>query len=460
LCFKYLQMKSALLHLLFLLPVAGFAQYNWQPLVNAPKSFRCDDVYFLNPNLGWAIHPNYSYSTTTGGAIYKTTDGGETWQPLKTNSPYYLRSVGFADENTGWVGNLDATTVAPDTLIMTETTDGGLTWHAPNLPFPHPIGICGISVVNSNVTFAYGTFYGPAGYLKTTNKGGSWEYKDMSGYAGALVDGYFFNADTGFISGGTHDNKGLILSTYNGGTTWDTSYISTRPESDRIWKIFFTGGNIGYATLEYDGPETNFNTYFLKTTDRGHTWTEHPFVADYNEQGIGFINDSVGWIGGDYSKPNYITTNGGQTWSVDPTFGVLTPPFHDYSVGFLPGFSVNRFRKFGDTLLYASGKTIYKLNTKATETSTITASPALSLENHPNPLRDHTIISYTLPSSTTNLFFEIRDCMGVTVQKRNLGSQSKGKHSFLFTEPLPAGVYFYTIKSDSYSETKKMTISL
>jgi photosystem II stability/assembly factor-like uncharacterized protein len=35
------------------------------------------------------------------GAIFNTTDGGATWNQLPTN--YFLKSVGFASGNSGWV---------------------------------------------------------------------------------------------------------------------------------------------------------------------------------------------------------------------------------------------------------------------------------------------------------------------------------------------------------------------
>lgn len=435
------------------------AQYAWQSLPSAPKSVRCDDIYFLNPQIGWAIHANFNPTYKTPiGSVYKTTNGGITWQPLLTNSYSYHRSVGFADELTGWVGVLRTTVYPSDTTILKETTDGGLTWHSANLPTPRPVGICGISVVTDSVVYAYGTYYGPAGYLKTTNKGASWTYKDMSTYAGGLVDGYFINKDTGFLTGTTHNSRALILHTINGGTTWDTSYISTRADSEVVWKLVFPTPLIGYASLQNISDATIYNTYFLKTTDGGATWTEYPFLNNYNQQGIGFINQDIGWLGGDYSKPNYKTTDGGLTWSIDHSFGVLTPPSLDVYTYDRTGFLINRFRRFGDTLLYASGNTIYKLKAATTDIphQEFVQSPAIY--NYPNPFTDHTVFSYTLPQPAQQLTFEVFNALGVKVHSQYLGSVAAGSHQLPFTMALPAGLYYYTLRTHSYSLTNKMLV--
>lgn len=449
-------MKVRLLLALAMLPLFCAGQYNWQPLLSSPKSPRCDDMYFVNPKVGWVVNPNYDGPR---GRIFKTTDGGETWQMQEGDGAPYFRSVGFADEMTGWVGSLYATSVT-DTSVLWETTDGGSSWHYANLPYPHPAGICGISVVNTDVIYGYGRFYGPAGYVKTINKGASWEFKNMSAYAGGFVDGFFYDKDTGFIGGCTHNQKGLILSTHDGGTTWDTVYMSTRPlaDSDCVWKIVFPTPDVGYASLQDWSARTSFNSYILKTTDRGRTWTEMPCVPNYNIQGIGFINNNVGWIGGDPNLPNYKTTDGGASWHPDYTFGILTPPYHDYPNGFHPGYAVNRFRRFGDTLMYASGKTIYKLNTNETSAGMTNGPEAMMLTNFPNPFNNHTTISYNLPTSATDVVLEIWDIKGVKVFERLIGTKPQGKHNYTFAEALPPGVFYYSVRTSTYSSIKKMIV--
>ena len=52
----------------------------------------------------------------------KTSDGGETWEEkLFMSSHYFVQGIGFADENTGWIGG-------NSTDPAYQTTDGGETW--------------------------------------------------------------------------------------------------------------------------------------------------------------------------------------------------------------------------------------------------------------------------------------------------------------------------------------------
>ena len=349
------------------------AQLSWQQMATAPKSYRLDDFHFINPRQGWAISPNYAYlSSNKPGQIFKTNDGGVNWQMLVNNSPTFFRAIGFADSLTGWVGNLGDSTVTNDTVPLYHTNDGGTTWQpVTNIPSPRPKGICGISVVTDSIIYAYGRYYGPPVLLKTIDKGTTWTSTNMSPYASGLVDAHFFNKDTGFITGcigntATQQQQALILSTFDGGATWQTRHTSTRP-SEEVWKIFFPSRNIGYASIEYQNRTsvTNIATYFLKTTDGGLTWVDMPFMPAspntfYDLEGIGFINDTIGWIGGDACSPTYKTTDGGTTWNPDPSFGLRTA-FPDCGNTYT-GVELNRFRKFGDTLMYASGCTVFRLS--------------------------------------------------------------------------------------------------
>ncbi len=448
--------------LMVLFPAFCNAQYTWHSLPTAPTSWRFDDFYFVNPNLGWVINPSYNYlGPNQYGRICKTTDGGNTWQILIDNSTTFFRSVGFADSLNGWVGNIADTSKGPggipfttDTIPLYQTHDGGTTWTPAPIPYPHPAGICGISVVTDSIVYAYGRYFGPAGYLKTTNKGASWVYKDMSSQALGLIDGHFFNKDTGLITGGANDNTALILYTTDGGTSWTTVYHATRVDTERVWKIYFPSRNIGYATIEYEGSLTAYNTWFLKTIDGGLTWTEHPFIANYDLEGLGFINDSTGWIGGDFLTGTYITHDGGNTWAIDATFGVATPPYETAPTG----FSINRFRSFGDTLMYASGNTIYKLNTNTTAVSDLQNAPFI-VDNYPNPYTGQTTIAYTLPYAASNIVLQVTNVLGQNVFTKNIGAQNAGVNQFLFTEKLSPGVYYYSVNSDKFRVTKKMIVA-
>jgi photosystem II stability/assembly factor-like uncharacterized protein len=440
------------------------AQFMWQALPGAPVSYRCDDFYFINPSVGWAINPNYGNETPSlAGRIFRTMDGGNTWEKLLDGSNSYFRSVGFVDSLTGWIGNLADTTLdtfthtraTSDTIPLYQTNDGGLSWAPVALPHPHPAGICGISIVTDSIVYAYGRFSSPAGYIKTTDRGATWVFTSLDSLAFGLIDGHFFNKDTGFITAMGADNKAAILYTHNGGASWKYAYHSTRVDTDRVWKIYFPTRNTGYASIEYGGSYgAGFNTWFLKTTDGGNTWMEKPFFANYDEEGIGFINDSVGWIGGWGMRGTYKTTDGGNTWYDDESFGLSTPPYTSGAAG----FAMNRFRSFGDTLMYSSGNTIYKLRPDFTGVKEVQKESS-NLGNYPNPFADKTTITYYILEQSENMVLVVNNVLGQKVYGKNLGFQSVGSHQLLFDESLPAGIYFYTISNEKFQLTGKMMVT-
>jgi len=104
----------------------------------------------------------------------------------------------------------------------------------------------------------------------------------------------------------------------------------------------------------------------------------------YDLEGIGFVNESTGWIGG-WADPCYKTTNGGLNWTLDPW-----------------GQKVNRFRYINDTLTYCAGKSVYKYTIDIVGINNFSGGlhREFSLaQNYPNPFNPGTVISYQLPDA-------------------------------------------------------------
>lgn len=313
-----------------------FPQENkWQLLPNSPipdsVSQRFEDIYFANPYTGWTIQ----YT----GKVFKTTNAGQNWTDVytATNFPQgFFRSLGFFNSDFGLMGTLFFSSP------MFRTTNGGLNWiKIENIPPPVPIGICGISIVNDSVAYGVGRYSGPASVIKTTDKGETWTTLSVStGLARSLVDCYFWSNDSGIIVGGWNTSNYLngvsvVLLTTDGGLNWTRVYMSTRT-GEWCWKISFTNQDTGYVSIERHSGVS----YYLKTTDRGQTWQEKVFI-EYDQEGIGFVNQYTGWIGG-WTGPTYETTNGGISWN-QVTWG----------------FYLNRFRFINDTLAYSVGNRVY-----------------------------------------------------------------------------------------------------
>src|SRR4030095_10231258 len=106
-------------------------------------------------------------------------------------------------------------------------------------------------------------------------------------------------------------NHGVILRSNDGGINWQ-EVASTPAEITYCWKLDFPSSMVGYSSQEQ---LIGNSSHIMKTTDGGNTWSSI-YVTDSNidMQGIGFANDTLGWVGG-HSTGMYQTTDGGYNWT-------------------------------------------------------------------------------------------------------------------------------------------------
>jgi photosystem II stability/assembly factor-like uncharacterized protein len=82
-------------------------------------------AYFLDANNGWVAGINTA--TTPVGKVFKTTDGGVTWQdvsPVGVENVEF-RDIYFANNNLGWAAGGDSNT---SNGYIYQTTNGGVSW--------------------------------------------------------------------------------------------------------------------------------------------------------------------------------------------------------------------------------------------------------------------------------------------------------------------------------------------
>jgi hypothetical protein len=279
----------------------------------------------------------------------------------------------------------------------------------------------------------------------------------MSAYARFLIDAKFFDKDTGIVVGAIDSaSKAIVLSTFDGGTTWQTRFTDN-DTFETCWKVFFPSRNIGYASIEsglnffIPPPDT---AYFLKTIDGGLTWTKHVFMTPfYDEEGIGFINDSVGWIGGDQTiAKTYKTIDGGITWAVDSTFGVEVPVYNSASNGL--GYNINRFRRFGDTLMYASGCTIYKYGLTPTGIKNVVPA-GNDFVVYPDPVNSGNSINIASKSYHDKLMVEVYDITGKMIDKETISASSG---DYKLDVKLITGSYLVKITTQEHTSVIKKVV--
>ena len=326
-------------------PTGPYAQF-WDQYENYPETTgRNDDLCFITPDLGWVINNQ--------GRLYKTEDRGASWQLQFKKDGSFFRTVVFADSLTGWLGTIglnEKNLYSNDSTVLYETKDGGQNWVGVEITGEYPKGLCGLQKVSDDMIVGCGRVRGPAYFVKTMDKGKTWKSINLEDKAGALIVPHFFDEKKGIMIGGTtrdkKNSKALILSTKDGGETWKKLFVSSQ-KGEYCWKVVFPTKKIGYVSIQRNVSDGKF--HFLKTVDGGKSWKEMTYAKrHYFTQGIGFINKKIGWIGGSSSYGTYETLDGGKTWNSVPEFGK----------------GLNKFQFFGDTLGFAAGKKIYKIELK------------------------------------------------------------------------------------------------
>jgi photosystem II stability/assembly factor-like uncharacterized protein len=296
------------------------AEADWHSMPTEPYPKKRDDIVFIDHRLG--------FYGTGKGRLFRTDDGGRSWQPAWEHAGTFIRSLGFIDARRGFLGNLgEGLAGTTDPIPLYRTVDGGLTWQPAYTGSPAMAGVCAIDILKAHailegdvreriIVHAAGRANGPAQMLRSEDGGESWTFIDLSDRAGMILDVKFLDPDTGFVFAGTSSDvaqsHALILKTRDGGRTWRETYRSSRPK-EIIWKASFPTARTAYATLQ-SNDETNVQQRILKSTDGGNHWQELPLVRDKAAQefGVGFVDAIQGWVG--TAVGGFATVDGGKAW--------------------------------------------------------------------------------------------------------------------------------------------------
>ncbi|MCD4695629.1 MAG: hypothetical protein K8S16_05240, partial [Bacteroidales bacterium] len=228
-------------------------------------------LYFFDLNDGWVA----------GNGIYKTMDGGSTWEYNFGINENNFRSIQFISDQTGYTGNYNGK--------VFKTTDGGMSWDL-NYEFGSPI----VKI------FFLGEFTGWAlswhDILTTTDGGENWAEISLPAWNTKFNDVQFIDENRGWI---VSDN-GLLMGSVDGGLAWDTIQTPATTYDDLVAVHFFN---------EVNGRVFSKNKCYI-TTDGGISWEVANAPYMYNQAAC-FPSENVGYSVGERM---YYTNDAGYNW--------------------------------------------------------------------------------------------------------------------------------------------------
>ncbi len=264
---------------LFLIPITSEAQRRKKS--SPAKTAFAEDLYSsmeyrsIGPHRGGRSaavtgvpgEPNLFYFGATGGGVWKTLDGGRSWENISDG--YFGGSIGAvevskSDPNVIYVGGGEKTlrgNVSSGYGIW-KTEDGGKTWASAGLKKSRHVPRIRIHPTNSDVVYAavLGNIYKPTqdrGIYKSTDGGKTWNKK------------LFVNDQSGFVDLTFDPNNPRILYASSWRAKRTPYSLSSGGDGSALWK----------------------------STDSGETWSE----ISKNE---GFPKDTLGIIGVTVSPKN------------------------------------------------------------------------------------------------------------------------------------------------------------
>ncbi|MGE5682607.1 MAG: YCF48-related protein [Bacillota bacterium] len=209
-------------------------------------------IHFVNESKGFVV----GCLSSKVDFIYRTKDGGATWDSvsyiLKTN----LKSVAFGSDNNG--------AVVGDALKAAYTNDGGNTWKVSTF---NNVPSTKATANLTKVTFSdplNAVAVGNAIVLRTTDGGANWNFVDITGITENLSGVAFKDALNGWTAGSRNASpkKTSVLKTTDGGSTWtdvaDTTVLnySTTLVSMTIDKNNMVWAGALYGTIFTNSPAT------------------------------------------------------------------------------------------------------------------------------------------------------------------------------------------------------------
>ncbi|NUM71043.1 MAG: T9SS type A sorting domain-containing protein [Ignavibacteriaceae bacterium] len=426
---------------------------------------------------------NTGFSCGSSGKIYKTTNGGASWDSMFTTNIQALNDLDFLNPQFG--------VVAGNGGNIWKTTDGGVSWSSISNQ-GSTVGLNAVNIISQDTIWVLG---GGTSIYKTADGGATWTNVSYGGPSIPLSGIKFINSQTGFIWGGSGTSgQGVLFKTTDGGTTWSdlnfpyntTMLYSFIPVSEADWILTGSYGNVfrtkdaGLTWKSYAFGFTISNagqiigsyiygdtvivtgvgsqivkfteptvipvelTSFTSSVGKAGVTLEWSVASELNNRGFEIERKAAGvndWVNLGYVEGKGTTTSGSSYRYVDSDI--------------LPGRYNYRLKQID----FDGTTTVYELGTEVEFTVPVDFSLS---QNYPNPFNPSTVIDFTIPEKSS-VKLEVFSASGELVKTLVSGELQGGFHQVVFNaSDLTSGLYIYRLSaqgiSKNFTESRKMLL--
>lgn len=237
---------------------------------------------------------NYIWIVGSNGVFYMSTNNGINWNSQTLAGGQNLKSVSFANQNTGWIVGENGT--------IFKTTNSGVNWTSQNSPVS--AGFNSVKFTNVSEGIACGT---GGTIVYTTNSGVNWlQYTTPTVKVLLSID----KKNTTIIASAV---DGIAIKSTNNGALWSTIDYKIITKSN-INSVFMIDPNNYYSC--------GGGGFIRKSTNAGATFSfqKNPMMG--NLVSIYFFDNLKGWAVSSLTNAVIYTADGGTTWSLPPGTGV------------------------------------------------------------------------------------------------------------------------------------------
>jgi len=410
--------------LLLVIVISTFAQ--WQPT----------DTTNVGITGSIVTHGNtiFQYGSNNGYRIFRSSSGGISWENISAFAPTTFGNLySFGGELFGvYLGNVFVSTNNGNSWTLRSTvtvTGNGAIW-----------------ALTSNGSTLY-AISNRKSFFVSTNSGTNWDEVIINDPRNMVM--------INFASGGgklaaVFANVGALISTNNGSTWSEKNPTVAGISGVYTFNNIIFGFTFGGGIFKMGASDTGWIAVNNGIPDNG--------LYQIPKSMYGYGNTLYAGVWELFSSQTkiYSSINNGASWDTLSTAGLLLNNT-TVSPWFVTANQSNVFVYCYGTKIHG----VYSLSrTTSVENISVNTPGSFSLEqNYPNPFNPFTTISFNIqvPSFTSLKIYDIVGRETATLVNKNL---SAGSYEVKFdASQVPSGVYFYTLQTAHYSETKKMILT-